>query len=199
MTSPPNDRRYAGFWTRAAARVIDVLIILTVYNLFYLVDRLGADRGLWGASGFGEGEMGNAFSVDNFLRGVFFLGFPIFYYVYLTGSCGQTFGKMALKVKVINEDGSPIDYRKAMLRWLSYFLCDLTLNIGYIWAAFDPRKQGFHDKVCRTVVVKVNGNAAPPATPSGPGPGAGTTEPPSPSPPPAIGPNSSPPLQHPGN
>src|SRR5574341_1713852 len=163
MTGSTNDRRnsYAGFWTRAAARIIDILIILIIYNLFYLVDRLGADAGLWGATGFGEGDTESAFSVENFLRGVFFLGFPIFYYVYLTGSCGQTFGKMAMRIKVVNEDGTPVDYRKAMFRWLAYFLCDLTLNIGYIWAAFDARKQGFHDKVCRTLVVKVNGPAPP--------------------------------------
>lgn len=151
----PSDRPYAGFWTRAAARLIDVVLILIIYNLFYLADRLGSDAGLWGAAGFGNGEGRGRFSVENLVRGVFFLCFPIFYYVYLTGSTGQTFGKMALGIKVVNEDGSPLDYRKAMLRWLSYFICDLTLNAGYIWAAFDARKQGLHDKVCRTLVVRV--------------------------------------------
>jgi uncharacterized RDD family membrane protein YckC len=142
---------YAGFWVRAAARIVDVVLILAVFNLVYLADRLGEGAGLWTESGVGEGV---GFSPSDVVRGIFFLAFPIFYYVYLHGNGGQTFGKMALKIKVVNEDGSPLDYSGAFLRWLAYFLCDLTLNIGYVWAAFDARKQGLHDKVCRTVVVR---------------------------------------------
>ncbi len=147
---------YAGFWARAAARIIDVVLIIATFNLVYLVDRLGANAGLWAGSGLWEGETGSGLSVANALRALFFLAFPIFYYVYLTGCYGQTFGKMALGIKVVNEDGTPLDYGKAFLRWLGYFLCDLTLNIGYLWAAFDARKQGLHDKVCRTLVIRTD-------------------------------------------
>ncbi len=153
MEHPP----YAGFWSRAAARIIDLLIIIAAFNLIYLADRLGADAGLWTGMGLDEGSpAGAGFSMANVLRGLFFLTFPVFYYVYLHGTYGQTFGKMALKIKVVNEDGTPLDYRKAFLRWLGYFLCDLTFYIGYLWAAFDRRKQGLHDKVCHTVVVRTD-------------------------------------------
>jgi uncharacterized RDD family membrane protein YckC len=148
---------FAGFWSRAAARVIDLLIIIAAFNLIYLADRLGADAGLWTGMGLGEGSWtGAGISMANVLRGLFFLTFPVFYYVYLHATYGQTFGKMALKIKVVNEDGTSLDYRKAFLRWLGYFLCDLTFYIGYLWAAFDHRKQGLHDKVCRTVVVRTD-------------------------------------------
>jgi len=195
-------RHYAGFWARAAARAIDIFIILIAYNVFYLADRLGADAGLWSGPALGNSDGGGRFSAENFVRGVFFLGFPILYYVYLTGSTGQTFGKMALRIRVVNEDGSPLDYRKAMLRWLSYFVCDLTLNIGYIWAAFDARKQGLHDKLCRTVVVRVGDPAhgapqAPPEPDRAAGPPAapnGTASlPPAPGVPPACSPPPEPP------
>jgi uncharacterized RDD family membrane protein YckC len=152
-----DDSPYAGFWSRAAARIIDLVIIIAAFNLIYLVDRLGADAGLWtGIELDEEGLTGAGFSMANILRGLFFLTFPVFYYVYLHATYGQTFGKMALKIKVVNEDGTPLDYRKAFLRWLGYFLCDLTFYIGYLWAAFDHRKQGLHDKVCRTVVVRTD-------------------------------------------
>lgn len=147
---------YAGFWSRAAARIIDVVLILATFNLIYLADRLGSEAGMWPASGIEEGDIGDGLSLSNMLRALFYLAFPVFYYVYLHGSCGQTFGKMALRIKVINEDGSPLGYKKAFFRWLGYFLCDLTFNIGYVWAAFDPRKQGLHDKVCRTLVVRTD-------------------------------------------
>jgi uncharacterized RDD family membrane protein YckC len=74
--------------------------------------------------------------------------------VYLHGAYGQTFGKMALRIKVVNEDGSPLTYGMALLRWLSYFLCDVTFFLGYLWVAFDKRKQGLHDRVCGTVVIR---------------------------------------------
>jgi len=157
MESPMEHSPYAGFWSRAAARVIDLLIIIAVFNLIYLADRLGADAGLWSGMGLDEGNAaGERFSMINVFRMLFYLSFPVFYYVYLHGTCGQTFGKMAMKIKVVNEDGTPLDYRKAFLRWLGYFLCDLTFYIGYVWAAFDHRKQGLHDKVCKTLVVRTD-------------------------------------------
>jgi uncharacterized RDD family membrane protein YckC len=153
---PSKEFRYAGFWIRAAARIIDILVIVGIYNLFYLVDGMGATAGLWAPSGFGEtGEVGD-FSPENVIRGVFFLGFPIFYYVYLHGAYGQTFGKMAFRIQVINEDGTHLDFRKAFLRWLGYFLCVVTLYIGYLMAAFDRRKQGLHDRVCKTLVIYID-------------------------------------------
>jgi len=157
MESSTGHHHFAGFWSRAAARIIDLLIIIAAFNLIYLADKLGADSGLWTGTGLGEGSRtGVGFSMANVLRGLFFLTFPVFYYVYLHAMYGQTFGKMALKIKVLNEDGTALDYRKAFLRWLGYFLCDLTFYIGYLWAAFDPRKQGLHDKVCKTVVVRTD-------------------------------------------
>lgn len=227
MTTPENGRRhaYAGFWTRAAARLIDIIIILAIYNLFYLADRLGADAGLWGAAGLAEGDVGSAFSPENFLRGVFILGFPVFYFVFLHGAYGQTFGKMALKIRLVGEDGSPVGYRTAAKRWLVEFVFNMILpflilfvlalaasivefvlnkasslisvleslrsafnwvvglvavaimmlptGVMFLWAAFDRRKQGLHDKVCRTLVVRAEGNArgetAQPPPPAGPG------------------------------
>lgn len=231
MTTPESGRRhaYAGFWTRAAARLIDIIIILAIYNLFYLADRLGADAGLWSAPGLAEGDVENTFSAGNFLRGVFILGFPVFYFVFLHGAYGQTFGKMALKIRLVGEDESPVGYRTAAKRWLVEFVFNMILpflilfvlavaasivefvlnkasslisvleslrsafnwvvglaavvimmlptGIMFLWAAFDRRKQGLHDKVCRTLVVKVEGTGradtaqpSPPANPpAGPG------------------------------
>ena len=151
---PAREFGYAGFWIRAAARFIDLLVILAVFNLFFLMDRYGAQAGLWEGGGFGESLIAGRISAEQVMRGLFLLVFPIFYYVYLHGFCGQTFGKMALRIRVLNEDGSPIGYRKSLVRWFGYMLCDLTLYVGYIWAAFDARKQGFHDRICRTIVVR---------------------------------------------
>ena len=147
---------YAGFWVRAAARVIDVLVILGIYNFFYIVDRIGASAGLWSSGSFEDFSFLTGWiSPDDIARGAFFFGFPVFYYVFLHGAYGQTFGKMAFRIRVINEDGSALGYGRAFLRWLAYFLCDMTFFLGYLLAAVDKRKQGLHDKVCGTLVVRM--------------------------------------------
>lgn len=152
-TVPPGARP-AGFWVRAGARIVDVLIIIAVYNLFYLAYRLGADAGMWAPLGLDDVPAVNRFSPGRVLFGLFVFGFPVFYYVYLHGASGQTFGKMAFRIRVVNEDGSAIDFRKAFLRWLAYFLSgELTLGLGYMWAGFDARKQALHDKLCKTLVT----------------------------------------------
>lgn len=145
--------RYAGFWIRAAARIIDLILLLAAFQLFLLIDQEGAEAGWWTATGFGDPFGSGRLLLENMARGFFFLAFPVLYYVYLHGAYGQTVGKMVLGIRVRNEDGSSLTYRKAFFRWFGYLLCDLTLNFGYVWAAFDPRKQGLHDKVCGTVVI----------------------------------------------
>jgi uncharacterized RDD family membrane protein YckC len=155
------DLPYAGFWIRLAARSIDIVLLIGIFNLFFVVDRLVADAGFWDppwtAEGLSDLEPGRI-SYADILRGVFFFGFPVFYYTYLHGAYGQTFGKMALRIKVLTADGAPLDYRKAFLRWLGSLVCNLTLDLGYLWVAFDARKQGLHDKLCRTIVVRTDGN-----------------------------------------
>jgi len=194
---------YARFWSRAAARIIDLVIIIVAINLIYLIDQLGANAGLWAGMELNEGSRtGVGFSMANALRGLFYLPFPGYYFVYLHGTYGQTIGKMIFHISVVNSDGSHIDYRKALLRLLAEIFLNLVLGflilvtvsivgaliaflafsfsmVGllgkflsaafdyiaivvflilspcpvFLWAAFDPRKQGLHDKVCKTIVV----------------------------------------------
>jgi uncharacterized RDD family membrane protein YckC len=203
MEASTGHHPYAGFWSRAAARIIDLLIIIVAIDLIYQVDRLGADAGLWTGMGLGEGNWtGAGFYMANVLRGLFYSTFPGFYFVYLNGTYGQTIGKMILRISIVNSDGSHIDYGKALQRLLVEITLNLSLGfliiitgsivgafiaflfstIGilgeflisvydyiaiivffilspcpvFLWAAFDPRKQGLHDKVCKTVVVRTD-------------------------------------------
>jgi uncharacterized RDD family membrane protein YckC len=79
----------------------------------------------------------------------------IAYYVVFWTWRGQTPGKMAAGVKVIRTDGSNITLGYALLRYLGYIVSGIMLGIGFLWIAFDPRKQGIHDKIADTYVVKV--------------------------------------------
>ena len=71
------------------------------------------------------------------------------------GRRGATFGKRMLRIHVADERGGhPIGYRRAMIRRLVYLVGGAAFYIGWIWLLVDKRRQTWHDKVARTVVVR---------------------------------------------
>lgn len=71
-------------------------------------------------------------------------------------SChGQTPGKRVVGARVVDaETGEPVSVGKGIVRYLGYFVSMLGLFIGYLWVGFDPKKQGWHDHIAGTVVVR---------------------------------------------
>jgi len=82
------------------------------------------------------------------------LGVVYFCYFWSSYGKGQTVGMRALKIKVIKTDGSQLDLVGAFLRYIGFVISCVALFIGVIWAAFDANKQGWHDKIANTYVVK---------------------------------------------
>ncbi len=73
---------------------------------------------------------------------------------FLTQHRGQTLGKLLLGIRVVKTDGSPITAAEAIMRYFGYVLNSMLLGIGWLWAFFDPRRQGLHDKLANTMVVE---------------------------------------------
>ena len=92
-----------------------------------------------------------SFMSHNFLKETFI----IIYYALMESSKYQaTLGKIVMGIKVVNKNNQPLDFSKALLRNLSKLLSAFILGIGYIMIIFDDRKQGLHDKIADTFVVK---------------------------------------------
>lgn len=84
--------------------------------------------------------------------------FSIAYFVGFWTWRGQTPGMMLLGLRVAREsDGTPPGLARSILRYVGYLLSGFVLFIGFIWIAFDSRKQGWHDKIAGTVVVRRTG------------------------------------------
>ena len=76
------------------------------------------------------------------------------YYTYFEGSSGQTPGKKALGIRVIDfSGGGPIGYGRALIRYLGRIVSAIVLLLGYFWMIWDKEKQTWHDKFANSVVV----------------------------------------------
>ncbi len=137
----------AGFWIRVVASLLDSCLLGAVQFVLSLL--LGVVIALI----YGSTDGNTAMTTVLWLFGVVL---SISYAIFFTGYCGQTPGKMALRIKVICTDGNDISYGRAALREIpGKFLSGILLCIGYIMVAFDSQKQGLHDKIANTYVIQL--------------------------------------------
>lgn len=76
------------------------------------------------------------------------------YFGYFWGTTGQSLGMKALGMKVVRADGQPLSVVLAIARYLCYFISAIPILLGFFWIIWDSKKQGFHDKIVGTVVVR---------------------------------------------
>jgi hypothetical protein len=67
---------------------------------------------------------------------------------------GATIGGIICGLQVVRVDGRPIDWPTAIVRALSCFLSLAVVGLGFIWIAIDHDRQGWHDKIAGTAVVR---------------------------------------------
>ena len=141
---------YAGFWRRLGAFVIDGLAILSINWLLVAPWRLALiSSRIWQPEGWvGPFPVHDPFAVFTLLIGAV-------YFVFFWTWRGQTPGKIILNIKTLKGDGTPLTLSDAIVRCMGYIICGLTLGVGFLALAFDERRQGLHDKIALTVVVKV--------------------------------------------
>lgn len=134
---------YAGFWMRVGAYIIDAIILNIVAAVLGFILGIGV-----GAAGGGEDAGG-------IIGGVFGLVLSWIYFAAMESSQKQaTLGKMALGIVVTDEAGGRISFLRAIGRYFAKILSALILLIGFIMVAFTERKQGLHDMLASTLVVK---------------------------------------------
>jgi uncharacterized RDD family membrane protein YckC len=135
-TAVPAISNKAGFWIRTFAYLIDAIGIGIVSGII--------------ASIIGGG--GPAGTTSNGLS--FLFGLAYFVYFWSAQGGGQTLGMRVLNLKVIRTDGSALTMTQGLIRYLGLFVSFIVLLIGVIWVAFDADKQGWHDKIAGTYVIR---------------------------------------------
>lgn len=134
--------KYAGFWIRVAASLIDALILLAIIlPLLYLI---------YGGEYFITETIAPLGTADIVLNYIFPLLFTIGFWV----KRSATPGKMLLGLKIVDaKTGEDISLGQSFIRYVGYIVSGMVLMLGYIWVALDIEKQGWHDKMAGTVVV----------------------------------------------
>ena len=143
------DAAYAGFWIRVGAYLLDQLVFLaivvvlaftTAFVTYMLVDLLG-----------------RTLDVDkyaNVLTGVLVYPGLWLYWTVFESRFQGTPGKLVFGLRVTDEHGARISFGRANGRLFSKLLSGLLFGAGFLMVAFNPRKQGLHDRIARTLVIR---------------------------------------------
>jgi len=139
-----HSQEYAGFWIRLGALLIDSVIIFIVIviplswiygDAYWLSDQ-------W-VQGFWDLVLGRVVPI------VATIWFWLRFYA--------TPGKMATKLKIVDaRTGNKLTLSQAVIRYFAYIVSIVPLGLGFIWIGIDEKKQGWHDKLAGSVVIKTN-------------------------------------------
>ena len=142
-TAPDMDElEYVGFWARVGAAMIDTLLLLVIcvplVTYVYGGSYWTSDALLQGPADFLINWLLPAIAV-------------ILFWIYRQA----TPGKLAISARIVDAaTGGKPSTRQLIVRYLGYYVSMVPLMAGIVWVAFDPRKQGWHDKIAGTVVVR---------------------------------------------
>jgi uncharacterized RDD family membrane protein YckC len=132
----------AGFGLRYGAWMFDFLITLIAIMVFTFVVTAASRRSVVGSN------------TDLLIVAGLTLLLFVLNFVVLAGAGGQTAGMRILGIYIVRVDGRPFSMRQALLRHLiGYPLSTAAFFLGFLWMLWDPRQQGWHDKLARTIVV----------------------------------------------
>jgi len=135
---------YAGFWIRTGAAIIDSFILFIIiaplltfiYGYEYWLPE-HIISGTW----------------DVLISYVFPVLAVIIFWMYKSA----TPGKIGTKLTIVDaKTGGKPTTQQFIIRYLGYYVSTIPLGLGILWVAFDNRKQGWHDKMANTVVIKHN-------------------------------------------
>jgi len=143
---------YAGFWIRTAAYLIDLIVVFLIY-LFPLIIfsvTLAVISGMGG--NFTPEQAKNMGGWFGFIT-MFFLQW-VYFTVMESSERQATFGKKWLGLIVADEGNNRISYSKANARYWSKYLSAIIFGAGYFMVAFSQKRQGLHDKIAKTFVIK---------------------------------------------
>ncbi|MHB8618703.1 MAG: RDD family protein [Chloroflexota bacterium] len=128
------DAPKAGFWVRVSAYVVDAILLAIIGAVIRVFFRV--------VLGNGAGS-GVAFLVG------------VLYFVYFWTKGGQTIGFKRYHLRVVKITGAPLTFFDAIKRFIGLIIAFAVVFVGVMWVGWDANKQGWHDKMAGTFVIRV--------------------------------------------
>ena len=155
---PAGELEYVGFWLRVLAAFIDTLwvtpIVVLLGLLFEHANGALTDAMLRDPASVSVSALADSLApspadfVVNYVL-------PAVLIVLFWRRSSATPGKMLIRARIVDaESGAAPATRQLVVRYLGYFVSTIPLLLGLLWVGWDPRKQGWHDKLAGTVVVR---------------------------------------------
>ena len=137
-----SEQEYAGFWIRVGASIIDSILILII--IIPLLTFIYGEE-YWLSESFVQGTW------DVLLNYILPAIAVIIFWIYRSA----TPGKMVLGLTIVDaQTGAKPTTGQFIGRYLGYYVSTIPLFLGFIWVGIDKRKQGWHDKLAGTVVIR---------------------------------------------
>ena len=144
MNTNTEDLQYAGFWVRVGASLIDT-ILLALVTTPLLVAIYG-----WAGLDYGYAVCSTGF-VDILVTWIL----PVVAVIWFWVKKQATPGKLLLSLRVVDaKTGRSLTVGQSVARYLGYIVSTIPFGLGLLWVGFDSKKQGWHDKIAGTVVVR---------------------------------------------
>lgn len=134
------EEKYAGFWRRFLAYLVDTSIIS--------IPPLGIISLLKIRSYHFDPQWTMSILVA-------ILGLVYFVYFWVKKD-GQTLGNKLMAIRVVREDKRQISIGTGFIRFIGYYVSFVILYLGFLWVLWDKKKQAWHDKIARTLVIKTD-------------------------------------------
>jgi uncharacterized RDD family membrane protein YckC len=148
--------RYAGFWARVGAQVIDQIVVGVPFQIvvgIFIVYTPPTVKTTTDAKGNPTIHWGGDWGTFLLLLLASWLITLVYTSVLISSRRQATVGKMALGLIVTTEEGERVSLARAVGRFVANLLNALTFGIGYLMVIWTPKKQALHDRIAHTVVV----------------------------------------------
>lgn len=147
-------QRFGGFWRRGCAFLVDQTILQIILMVSLTLAEWFLSRPLLHSPLSFRNLLAGEGAATLLANGLGLL-MSLLYFTYFHGSLGQTPGKKLLGLMVVRQTRDRMTWGVAFLRWAGYLVSAIPFGLGFLWIAMDRKKQGWHDKIAGTLVIRV--------------------------------------------
>lgn len=153
-SAPKMETKYVSFGKRLLAYFIDFGIISILGNLVQNMFGQNSISMMLRVESLEELQQLQAASNSSLPTLISIILAVAYYMIFLVNYDGATPGKRVMAIKITKESGEKLTYPVVFIRYLGMFISSISFGLGFLWILWDKKKQSWHDKIAKTIVVE---------------------------------------------